>query len=88
MSCIWVRDIYDYFPQPLPSKVRLPVQYLQRTLREALASTVTLSPFSAEHKYFPESFRLVSKLSVSPVARIFPSFIQVILGFGYPEAVQ
>ena len=45
-------------------------------------------PLSAEHQYFPELFRLASKLSVSPVATVLPSLNQVMFGAGLPVAVQ
>ena len=46
------------------------------------------SPFLAKHQYFPESFLLVSKPRVSPSATELPSFIHVIVGVGFPVAVQ
>ena len=42
------------------------IMYLHCTSRTALALTVIPKPFSTEHQYFPESFLLVFKLSVSP----------------------
>lgn len=62
--------------------------YSQRTSREALTLTVTFNPFSAEHQYFPESFLFTSKLSVSPLATVFPSLVHVIFGVGFPMALQ
>ena len=49
---------------------------------------VGLTPLSAKHQYFPESFFLVSKLSVSPVTTVFPSLIHFIVGVGFPVASQ
>ena len=46
------------------------------------------TPFSAEQKYSPESFLRAVNLKVFPEARIFPSFVQVILGVGFPLAAQ
>ena len=47
-----------------------------------------LSPLSAEHQYFPDSFLLAIKLSVSPVSTASPSLNHVIFGVGLPVAVQ
>jgi len=49
---------------------------------------VELRPLSVKHQYFPESFLLVSKLSVSPVTTVFPSLIHFIVGVGFPVASQ
>lgn len=46
------------------------------------------TPFSAEQKYSPESFLRALNLKVFPEASIFPSFVQVILGVGFPLAAQ
>ena len=62
--------------------------YLHWTSRLALALTVTLNPFSAEHQYSPDWFLFASKLRVSPSVRVLPSFDQVIVGDGFPEALQ
>ena len=46
------------------------------------------TPFSAEQKYSPESFLRAVNLKVFPESSIFPSFVQVILGIGFPLAAQ
>ena len=46
------------------------------------------TPFSAKQKYSPESFLRALNLKVFPEASIFPSFVQVILGIGFPLAAQ
>ena len=62
--------------------------YLQCTSIFALALTVGFNPFSAVHQYSPERVLLVSKLSVSPKATVFPSFVHAIFGVGLPVASQ
>ena len=63
-------------------------QYLHCTSIFALALTVGVKPFSAVHQYFPERVLLVSNLSVSPLATVFPSFVHAIFGLGLPVASQ
>lgn len=63
-------------------------QYLHCTSIFALALTVGVNPFSAVHQYFPERVLLVSKLSLSPLATVFPSFVHVMFGLGLPVASQ
>ena len=63
-------------------------QYLHCTSIFALALTVGANPFSAVHQYFPERVLLVSKLSLSPLATVFPSFVHVMFGLGLPVASQ
>lgn len=62
--------------------------YSHWTLRKALALAVTLKPLSAIHQYIPESSFLTSKVSDLPVATVWPSFIHVIVGVGFPAAEQ
>ena len=61
---------------------------LHCTSREALAVIFTPSPLSAEHRYSPDWFRLAENLSSSPWPTVFPSFIHVIVGVGFPVAAQ
>ena len=63
-------------------------QYLHCTSIFALALIVGFNPFSAVHQYFPEIVLLVSKLSVSPLATVSPSFVHAIFGIGLPVASQ
>ena len=50
--------------------------------------TVASNPLSAKHEYFPELVLLALKLSVCPVATVFPFLIQVIFGVGLPVATH
>lgn len=62
--------------------------YLHCTSKEALVLTVISKLLSAKHQYFPEWVLLAVRLSVSPSAKRFPSFSHVIVGVGFPVAVQ
>ena len=62
--------------------------YLHCTLSCALELICTSTPFFAVHQYFPESFLLVSKVSVSPVPTVIPSLIHFMFGIGLPFTVQ
>ena len=62
--------------------------HLHCTSRTALVFTVISKPFSAKHQYLPEWILLALKLSVSPLATVFPSFIHVMFGSGFPVAAQ
>ena len=49
---------------------------------------MTSKPFSAKHQYLPVCLLRALKVSLFPVSTVFPSFIHVIFGVGFPVAVQ
>ena len=65
------------------------VGYLHCTFRKALALITTFSPFCARHQYLPDCpLHVVSNLSVLPWPNVSPSLTHVMLGSGWPFALQ